>query len=513
MNRTKGRGAAAALATGALVGALWVAPAQADPDYPSEDDIAQAEQAEQSTAEQIQAIEVQLAANNAELEQANVDAELAAEAYNQAAVEREEAETAAEDAATAADEADAEVLAAQQHVAQIAMASYRNSGEIQQLSMFFSADNFEQALDRATMFQAIGSDADQAYQRLDAAERVAEVMHRRAEDALAEAEQAAEALEEASQRADAAALAAQTAVDTTAGERDSMISQLAELRETTVALEQERQEGIEAERRERESAAAARALEVQAEQEAAEEAAEQSAAADEADESAADTEQAESTSDRASRPSRDHDRSDRGGSGSSGSSSSGSSGSSSSGSSGSSSSGSNSSGSSGGGSSGSSSGSSGGSSSGGSSSGSGSSGGSSSGGDGGSSGGGSTAPASTGQAALDWAMTQLGKPYVWGAQGPNGYDCSGLTMQAFQHAGVSLPRTTGDQYAATTHVPVSQMRPGDLIFYSRNGSASGIYHVAIYAGNGMRVHAPSPGKSVEYVPVWWTNVLPYAGRV
>src|SRR5699024_12019745 len=108
------------------------------------------------------------------------------------------------------------------------------------LSMFSAAYDFEQAPDRATRYQPIGSDADQAYQRLDAAERVAEVMHQRADDALAEAEQAADALEEASQRADAAALAAQTAVDTTAGERDSMISQLAELRETTVALERER---------------------------------------------------------------------------------------------------------------------------------------------------------------------------------------------------------------------------------------------------------------------------------
>ena len=110
-------------------------------------------------------------------------------------------------------------------------------------------------------------------------------------------------------------------------------------------------------------------------------------------------------------------------------------------------------------------------------------------------------------------MTQIGKPYIWGATGPNGYDCSGLTMRAFQNAGVNLPRTTGAQYAATSRVPVGDMRPGDLIFYSRNGSASGIYHVAIYAGNGMRVHAPSPGSSVEHVPIWWSNVLPYAGRV
>ncbi|MGC0249254.1 C40 family peptidase [Pseudactinotalea sp. Z1748] len=117
-----------------------------------------------------------------------------------------------------------------------------------------------------------------------------------------------------------------------------------------------------------------------------------------------------------------------------------------------------------------------------------------------------------GQAALNWASTQIGKPYVFGAAGPNSYDCSGLTQRAYQNAGRSLPRTTRDQYAAVAKVSVNNMRPGDLIFYSSNGQASGIYHVAIYAGNGMRVHAPAPGKTVERVPVWWTNVLPMAGR-
>src|SRR5690625_1272765 len=120
---------------------------------------------------------------------------------------------------------------------------------------------------------------------------------------------------------------------------------------------------------------------------------------------------------------------------------------------------------------------------------------------------------STGEQALAWARTQLGKPYIWGGVGPTGYDCSGLVQMAFRNAGVSLPRTTGAQYHATARVPVSQLRAGDLIFYSSNGQPSGIRHVAIYAGNGMRLHAPSPGKSVELVPMWWPDVLPYGGRV
>src|SRR5699024_890360 len=307
-------------------------------------------------------------------------------------------------------------------------------------------------------------------------------------------------LEEVSRRAEASSLAAQNAVETTASRHDDLVAQLADLRNTTVEMEQERQEALEAERQERENAAAAEALGAQHHQ---------------APESEEQSDSSDSRSEQT--PSRSHTRSEpeqeatqesgssgeQGGSqGDSGSGSGGSSQSASDeGSSGSSSSDSSSSGSSSGGSN------SGGSSNSGSSS-SGSSGSGSSGG-----GGGSTAPSSVGQAALNWAMPRRGKPYVWGADGPDSYDCSGLTMRAFQHAGASLPRTTGAQYAATTHVPVDQMRPGDLIFYSSNGSASGIYHVALYAGDGMRVHAPAPGQSVEYVPVWWTNVLPYAGGV
>ena len=115
--------------------------------------------------------------------------------------------------------------------------------------------------------------------------------------------------------------------------------------------------------------------------------------------------------------------------------------------------------------------------------------------------------------ALNFALSQVGKPYIWGATGPDGYDCSGLTQASYKAAGIRLSRTTKTQYAETAHVALAQMKPGDLIFYSSNGAASGIYHVAIYAGDGMRVHAPSPGKNVEYVKMYYGNIMPYAGRV
>jgi putative cell wall-binding protein len=123
------------------------------------------------------------------------------------------------------------------------------------------------------------------------------------------------------------------------------------------------------------------------------------------------------------------------------------------------------------------------------------------------------AASSAGAVAMKWARTQIGKPYGWGDEGPDSYDCSGLTMWAFGKAGKSLPRVTRDQWKATTRVALADMRPGDLMFWSRDGQPSGIYHVAIFTGNGMRLHAPVPDKFVEEVGIYNVNLLPFGGRV
>lgn len=123
------------------------------------------------------------------------------------------------------------------------------------------------------------------------------------------------------------------------------------------------------------------------------------------------------------------------------------------------------------------------------------------------------APLPASQIALNFALAQVGKPYVWGADGPDSYDCSGLTTASYLAAGIYIGRTTRTQYAETARVPLADMRPGDLVFYSSDGTAAGIYHVAMYTGNNMRVHAPSPGKLVEHVKMYYYNVMPYAGRV
>jgi len=111
---------------------------------------------------------------------------------------------------------------------------------------------------------------------------------------------------------------------------------------------------------------------------------------------------------------------------------------------------------------------------------------------------GSGASADQGDIAANWALTQLGKPYLWGGAGPGSYDCSGLTMVAWAHAGVQLLHYTGYQWQEGPHVPLSQLRRGDLLFYATNTSdPSTIHHVAIYIGNGMMVNAPYTGAFVR----------------
>lgn len=109
---------------------------------------------------------------------------------------------------------------------------------------------------------------------------------------------------------------------------------------------------------------------------------------------------------------------------------------------------------------------------------------------------GAAAPAGRAAAALAAARSALGRPYVWGANGPSGFDCSGLMQWSYAHAGVQLPRTSQEQRYAGRRIPLSQVRPGDLVVYRSDAG-----HVAMYAGNGQVIHAPHPGAPVRYDPV------------
>jgi cell wall-associated NlpC family hydrolase len=117
------------------------------------------------------------------------------------------------------------------------------------------------------------------------------------------------------------------------------------------------------------------------------------------------------------------------------------------------------------------------------------------------------------QDAIDFAYQQLGEPYVWGAAGPDSWDCSGLTMGAWQAAGVSLPHYSVAQYYATTPVTYGDLRPGDLIFWGTSSSdPDTIFHVGMYIGGGQMIHAPRTGKDVEIQDVWYWESPDFFGR-
>ncbi|MFI8787081.1 NlpC/P60 family protein [Streptomyces sp. NPDC055105] len=106
------------------------------------------------------------------------------------------------------------------------------------------------------------------------------------------------------------------------------------------------------------------------------------------------------------------------------------------------------------------------------------------------------APSRAGDAALAYAVQQIGKPYVWGAEGPAAFDCSGLTSKAWEHAGENIPRTSQEQWARLPRVPLNELRPGDLVVYFPEAT-----HVAMYLGDGMVVQAPRPGAKVKVSPI------------
>lgn len=121
-------------------------------------------------------------------------------------------------------------------------------------------------------------------------------------------------------------------------------------------------------------------------------------------------------------------------------------------------------------------------------------------------------PPSSGDVAavIAFARAQIGKPYKWGAAGPNEWDCSGLTMKAWARAGVYLSHYTGYQWGETSRVSLSDLRRGDLVFYGVDGPTS--HHVGLFIGNGRMIEAPYTGASVRESSIWRSDLLPYGGR-
>lgn len=116
-------------------------------------------------------------------------------------------------------------------------------------------------------------------------------------------------------------------------------------------------------------------------------------------------------------------------------------------------------------------------------------------------------------AALGFAHDQLGKPYVYGAVGPDGYDCSGLAMAAYDAAALPMPRTAAQQYAAGPRLPLADAREGDLVYWGSDvADRATIYHTGIYVGNGQILDAPHTGTDVQVQPLWATDLMPKVVR-
>ena len=434
--RLSGAAASAAL----VVGLLAAAPASAEP-YPSQGQVDAAKAAVTTTAQQVAALENRLAAANAAQAQTEIAAATAGEDWNEAQVALEEATAAAVAAQAAAVRARADLADARSQIGSLAADAYRGGGSFGGLEAVLGAGGPQDLIDRAGTLRYLGNGRQQVFQRGQAAELVSQLMDEQARTAEQAQQDAADAAEAAKAEADRANAAAVAQVSATQTEKAEVTTQLAALRSTSVALEQQRQAGLEAERVAR-AEAAARAAQERRERDAraaADRAAADRAARDRAAREAAD--RASRDDDRPAPPVSSPDPAPAPPSS-----------------------------------------------------------------------GGSSGSSSGGQAAVSWARTQIGKPYQWGATGPDAYDCSGLTGAAWRHGGVGLPRTSRSQYSAVEKIAYSDLRPGDLVFYGTSSSAGSIYHVAIYSGSGRMIEAPRAGVPVRETSLRMSGAMPYAGR-
>ena len=436
-------------ATAALAcGMTPVLTASADPVYPSAQQVREAQGAALSKAGQVSAAQAQYAAASARLADVQARAEMAAESYNGARLLLQQRTAAARSAADRATAAQRTADAASDKVVQLAAQAYMNGGaDLGGLETVLSSNGPQEAIDRASGMAIVSDLRSQVLQQASATSVVAGVLQRQAAQAQAQQVAAAQEAERARARAQATAEGAQAETVAIQRQQSELVTQLAALQHTSVALEGQRQAGLKAEAEAR-AAAAAKAL---AERRAREEAARREAAQREADRKEADRKEAERRREerrrQASAPAPapvdppapapvdpPPPRADpppaptRGGVG----------------------------------------------------------------------------------AVIAYAQAQIGEPYLWGAEGPGSWDCSGLTMKAWQQAGVYLSHYTGAQWAETRRVPISQRQPGDLIFYGSSGGNS--HHVGLYVGGDQMIEAPHAGASVRYANIWRGDIVMEVGR-
>ncbi|OFI38402.1 glycoside hydrolase [Arthrobacter sp. SW1] len=432
-------------------------------DIPTPEEIAAAKGNERATADQVARIERLLAEVN-DARQSSFAASLKANnAYGEALVELQNRRAAADAAGKRAESASKEQTKARKDMGRLAAEMYRNGGIDPALSTLASGQG--QLLEQAATLEAYTSNQARTFESAEAAAAAAESLTAAAEDARKAADNAARAAAERKAEAEAADAARRNAVAEASARRDAAVKQLATLRNTTVALEAARVDGLQKQREAARLAAEIAAADEAAKNEAAARppAAEAPAAeaparpapsspapqpapqperpaqptpqqpaprppAQPAPQPPAPTPQPPAPKPPAPQPP-------------------------------------------------------------------------------------APQPGGSNQTAISVALSKVGGPYVWGGTGPVGFDCSGLVQYAFAAAGKSLPRTATDQFLqAPLTMPVSQAQPGDLLVW---GSGSYFYHVAIYLGNGKVVQALNPDSGITVTDISMMSGMqlhPYAAR-
>lgn len=478
----------------AAMTALLATPVQAAPEppvIPSQSAVAAAKKAATAQAGEVAAIERRLASASGRLEQLGRTAGRAAEAYNGAIYRLQLARTEATLAGTRAGKAKRTMDAQQLQIGRFAAANYQGGGDLAKFGPIFSGDGPQEVLDSASAAHTVSSAMQGSYLRFTATRVITNAFRLQAEEALANVKVAKEAAAAAQTRAEAAEAAQAAAVASIGAQRKQQLTRLAALRKTSYKVAEQRQNGLEELARQRAAAAAAKKAEELRKRTAAKQAAEAAQRAQEAAKAAdrAHRAKAEQAAQRAGQAAREAgsnvSRSEREAAARRAESAADDAERESAGASGNGDNGSNNTG-------------------------------NGNGGNGNGSGGGGGGP-STGQGAAEraiaFAKQQLGEPYVWGAAGPGSWDCSGLTMASWRHAGVSLPHYSVAQYEQVKKIGADDLRPGDLIFWADSpGDPGTIFHVALYLGDGQMIHAPRTGKPVKIESVYYWESPSFYGR-
>ncbi len=398
---------------------------------PSQAQVDKARAAVAAKRQSVDQMEAQLAAANARLEQAALDASIAAEAYNGAMWRLSEARKDYQLAQAREQQAKLDVARQRDGIVSLVTDSYQNGTELNTATAMMSNEGPKGLMNRYGVVESAGDSMEASYERFRIASAVAEkytlVAAKAEKRQKGLAKEALELRDEASNAANAAALAAgQIAV-----QRDALINALAKAQNISIELAGKRQKALERIAKQRAAAAAKAREEAKA--------AELRKAAQEAAKKARDAK-------------KDHDKATDAGTPAT------------------------------------------------------------------SSGGGYSGPVDytppavgTGvQRALAYAKAQIGKPYLWAADGPDSFDCSGLTMMAWRAGGKSLPHWSVAQFQQSTRISVGQLRPGDLVFWG--GTPGTIHHVAMYIGNGQIIHAPRTGQPVQINSMYYWVPPDFYGR-